>query len=119
MEMIRVTLGPFARSGVETYFGADVPAGVRSAIRHYARRLTTERMPPAPPPRRRREACAGRDDVAVEVAIDAVDEATVAGQALRRGVGTCELIVHAVLVYLAELELLGVPPRDGWQQRSH
>jgi hypothetical protein len=109
---IKVALGAFARSGLESYFGADIPAGVQTAMVHYAHKLKAGRMPLAPPrfltgqePR--------QDGVALDLAVDAEDEAILKGEALSQGTTMSQLAVHAVLVYLAELEFLGVAPRVG------
>ncbi|MEX2106644.1 MAG: hypothetical protein WD810_07070 [Solirubrobacterales bacterium] len=97
---------------MEGHFGTDFPAGVRAAAVRYARKLKTGRMPLAPP--RVLPDLNPRDaDVAVELTVDADDEAALERQALRCGTTVGRLVVHAVLVYLAELEVLGVRPRDG------
>jgi len=111
-KMVVVTLGPLACAGVESHFGSDFAAGVRAAVLHYAGVLRSGRLPPPPPrflpaPRKRQ---AG---VAVEPVIDAEDEALFERLALLRGTTVAELVVHAVLVYLAELEALGADSREG------
>lgn len=111
-KMVVVTLGPLACAGVESHFGADLAAGVRAAVLHYAGVLRSGRLP-LPPPRflpapREREA-----GVSVELAIDAEDEALFERLALLRGTTVAELVVHAVLGYLAELEALGGEPGEG------
>jgi hypothetical protein len=104
--MIRVTLGAFARSGVESHFGDDVPAGVRAAVVRYADKLRGGRRLAAPPrflADLHPPGCA----FPVEMTVDAADEATYAAQARSQGTTVERLAHHAVLVYLAELEVLG------------
>lgn len=110
--MIRVALGPFARSGLESYFGEDILTGVQTAIVHYADKLKAGRMPPTPP-RFLPEPEPREGGVALNLAVDAEDVAMLEGQARSQGTTVSQLAVHAVLVYLAELEFLGVAPRVG------
>lgn len=110
--MIKVTLGGFARSAVESYFGGDLAAGVRAALVHYARKLKVGRRPLGPPPflpGLGPSGCA----LPLDLTIDAEDEAVFQEQARSSGTTVDRLALHAVLVYLAELEFLGVPPREG------
>jgi hypothetical protein len=109
--MMRVALGKFACSGIETHLGADIPAGVRTALFHYANKLKAGRSPVAPP-RFLSDGAAGQEPMAAfEVAIDAETEAMLEQEALRQGRTVSQLAVHSVLVYLAELDFLGVVPR--------
>lgn len=118
MVKIGVTLGAFARAAVEGYFGADLAPGVRAALRHYVRRLAAgcrlvrPRTPLAP--------SWGRGSTEVEITLAVDEEAALAEHAQRHGIGLRDLAAHAVYVYLAELELLEVPPRPQCPtHRSH
>jgi hypothetical protein len=113
--MVRVTLGSFACSGIETHLGSDLSAGVRTALFHYVGKLKTGRRPvafphflaEAPP----------EPKVALELTIDAETEAMLEREALRERTTMSQLVAHAVLVYLAELEFLGAAPRGATSPR--
>ena len=108
--MIRVTLGTLARSGVESYFGDDVPRGVRTAVVYYAHRLRAECVPLRPPAFAAAEMDQPGSDPPVETTVDAEDEEAFAAGARAAGTTVEQLALHAVLLYLAELEALGVDP---------
>jgi hypothetical protein len=109
--MIRVALGKFACSGIETHLGADIPAGVRTALIHYAGKLKAGRRPVAPPRFLTDDPTGQEPKAAFEVTVDAETEAMLEQEALRQGRTVSQLAVHTVLVYLAELDFLGVSPR--------
>jgi hypothetical protein len=48
-------------------------------------------------------------DVAIELTLDAQTEALFEQEAARQGTTVSQLAAHSVLVYLAELDFLGVP----------
>jgi hypothetical protein len=123
---MKVLLGPLAKSGLETRVGSNLPAAVNAALVYYVGKLNSGRPPAripdflkvqgdhkddegpttddlgAPPPRPQ-----------VEVAVDERIEAALAADAERQGVSLSELAGHAVLVYLAELDLIGDPDKGG------
>lgn len=103
--MIHVQLGEIAYKGVEQHFCADVAGGVRRALVHYAYKLRVGR-PPLAPPRFLPEQSPVHAEY--ELRLDAETEATLEQEALRQRVSVEQLATHAVLVYLAELEFLGV-----------
>jgi hypothetical protein len=103
--MIRVQLGELAYKGVEQHFYADVAGGVRRALVHYAYKLRVGRRPP-PPPRFLPDP--SPTHVEFELRLDPETEAILKQEALRQRIGIERLATHAVLVYLAELEFLGV-----------
>lgn len=107
--MMRVALGAFACSGIEAHLGADIPAGVRTALFHYAGKLKTGRRPVAFP-RFMAEQAPPETQVAFDLPIDAETEAMLEQEALRQRTTISQLVAHSVLVYLAELEFLGVAP---------
>jgi hypothetical protein len=122
---MKVLLGPLAKSGLESRVGSNLPAAVNTALVYYVGKLNSGRPParipdflkvqgkregedgpstadmPAAPPR-----------PVVEVQVDERIEAALAADAERQGVSLSELAGHAVLVYLAELDLIGDPDQD-------
>lgn len=100
---MRVTLGSFARSGIEAHLGTDVAAGVRTALLHYARRLRSGRKP-LELPRFRREHPPEAPAADLEVALDPEVERMLVRETRRQEVSLEQLTAHAVLVYLADLD---------------
>jgi hypothetical protein len=109
-EMMKVALGKFACSGIETHLGDDIPAGTRKALFHYARKLKAGRRPVAPP-RFLDDMASQEPAVAFDLTVDPETEAMLEQEALRQRTTIGQLAAHTVLVYLAELEFLGVAPR--------
>jgi len=109
---MRVALGKFACSGIEAHLGEDIPDGVRKALFHYTRKLKAGRRPIAPP-RFLDDQEAPEAQVSFDLAVDPETEAVLEREALRQRTTTSRLVSHTVLVYLAELEFLGVAPRAG------
>jgi len=103
---MRVALGKFACTGIETHIGDDIPAGVRKALFHYAAKLKAGRSPIEVP-----RFLPDRDlsDAAVdfELIVDAETEAMLEREAQRQQTTTTRLVAHTVLTYLAEIEFLG------------
>ncbi len=108
--MMKVALGKFACSGIETHLGDDIPAGTRKALFHYARKLKAGRRPLAPP-RFLGDQAPLEGEVAFDLSVDPETEAMLEQEALRQRTTLSQLAAHTVLVYLAELEFLGVAPR--------
>ena len=100
---MRVALGTFARKEIEARFGDDVAAGVREALKHYARRLESGR-PPVEFPRFRRGHQAEASAAKVELPVEPGIWETLEREARRSGVSVEQLAVHAVFVYLADLD---------------
>lgn len=100
---MRVTLGKFAREEIEARFGDDIAAGVRAALEHYARRLESG-PPPVKFPRflRGQEAEAIAAEFRLPVA-PGVRE-TLEREADRSGLSIEQTVLHAVFVYLADLD---------------
>lgn len=109
---MRVALGKFACSGIETHLGDDIPAGVRTALFHYVSKLKAGRGPLASP-RFLADLAAPEPQVAFDLKVDAETEAMLGQEAARQGTTLSQLAAHTVMVYLAELEFLGVAPRAG------
>jgi hypothetical protein len=109
---MKVVLGAFARFCVETRFG-DVATGVQAAVRHYCRR-PLELRPSIPVPSAfgggALERLSGGGGVEagpsseLEVRLEADLAASLMDEATSRSVGLQELLNHAVLVYMADLD---------------
>lgn len=106
--MVRVELGKLACNGLEGHFGADLSAGSRKALLHYAYKLKAGRRPIAAP---RFLEAKTTPEVAFDLTLDRETEALLAQEARRQRTTMSRLAAHAVLVYLAELDFLGVVPR--------
>jgi hypothetical protein len=119
---MKVLLGPLAKSGLETRVGSNLPAAVNAALVYYVGKLNSGRPPARIPdflkmqgdPEEREGATTADMDAppprpVVEVPVDERIEAALASDAERQGVSLTELAGHAVLVYLAELDLIGDP----------
>lgn len=112
--MVNVKLGELACRGLESHFGPDIPTGARKALVHYAYKLRVGRRPVAPP---RFLGDPPPPEAVFDLTLDRETEAILAQEALKQNVSVTRLAAHAVFVYLAELEFLGVrspaPPRKG------
>jgi hypothetical protein len=108
--MMKVTLGKLACSGIEAHLGHDIAAGTRTALFHYARKLKAGRRP-LPPPHFLDDLASQEPAVAFDLTVDPETEAVLEQEALRQRTTLGRLAAHTVLVYLAELEFLGVAPR--------
>jgi hypothetical protein len=119
---MKVLLGPLARSGLETRVGSNLPAAINAALVYYVGKLNSGRPPARIPDFLKvqgdpedgegvttADLDAGQPRPVVEVPVDERIEAALAADAERQGVSLSELAGHAVLVYLAELDLIGDP----------
>jgi hypothetical protein len=98
---VKIALGKFAGSGIEELFGADLGVGVQAALTHYTRRLSSN-LKPVPPPR---FDWSSVDAAAVfELPVAPEVEAALESEAREQKVTIEQILVHAVLVYLADLE---------------
>lgn len=125
--MMKVELGELARTGLESRVGPDVPAAVNAALTYYVGKLGSGRRPVDFPnflatsqgaPHRNPQ-----DEVEVEV--DERIEAVIYREASRQGATPAALARHAVLVYLAALDMIGDPqggpndPQAASQSHAH
>lgn len=120
---MRVALGNLAKSGLEKRVGPDIPAAVNTALVYYVGKLSSGRGPAKFPKFLLSKGDAGNDEVEgaagieprpeVEVEVDERIEAAIFTDAKRQGVSPTDLAGHAVLVYLAELDLIGDPDPTG------
>jgi len=107
---MRIALGTFARSGIETQLGGDLDAAVQAALCHYAGKLRSGR-PPIAPPNFARPASPADSAVSLDLAVDSETEALLEREAARQKTSVSQLAAHTVLVYLAELDFLSAPTR--------
>jgi len=107
--MVTVELGKLACTGLEGHFGADLTVGGRKALLHYAYKLRAGRKPVAAP---RFLGSPSPIEAKFDLTLDRESEALLAQEARRLRIDTTQLATHAVLVYLAELDFLGVVPRQ-------
>lgn len=109
VEMVRVELGKLACDGLEGHFDNDPSVGARKALLHYAYKLKVGRRPIAAP---RFLSATSEVETTFELRLDRETEAILAEEAERLGITKTRLATHAVFVYLAELDFLGVVPRQ-------
>jgi hypothetical protein len=101
---MNVSLGRFARSGIEERLGCEVAVGVHGALRHYVEMLRSGTRPPRYP-RFLGERLAERPVELVELGVDPQLESVLEREAREvEGVTVEQLAAHAVLVYLADLD---------------
>lgn len=108
MSVVNVELGKLAYKGLQGHFGDDVPGGARKALLHYAYKLKAGRRPLAVP---RFLPSDPSPCTKFELTLDRDTEALLAQEARSQRTTMSRLAAHAVLVYLAELDFLGVVPR--------
>lgn len=107
---MRVALGTFARSGIETQLGVDLATGVQAALCHYAGKLKSGRAP-IEPPRFCRDQGSRDPEVSFDLAVDPEVEILLEREAARQGTDVSQLALHGVMIYLAELDFLAAPSR--------
>jgi hypothetical protein len=106
--MVNVELGKLACNGLAAYFG-DIEAGVRKALLHYVYKLKSGRKPLAVP---RFLDSPSAPAARFDLTLDRGSESVLAEEAVRQHTTVTRLAAHAVMIYLAELEFLGVVPRS-------
>jgi len=107
--MVTVELGKLSCTGLEGHFGTDLTVGARKALLHYAYKLKAGRKPVAAP---RFLGAPSPAEATFDLTLDRETEALLSQEARRLRIDTTRLAAHAVLVYLAELDFLGVVPRQ-------
>lgn len=108
---MRVALSKFACDGIEAQLGAGAPTGVRMALFHYAGKLTTGRRT-TPIPSFLIDSGTPEPATTFDLIVDPETEELLEEEAARQGVEMEQLVSHAVLVYLAELEFLRAAPQE-------
>ena len=119
---MKVVVGPLAKSGLETRVGPNLPAAVNTALVYYVGKLNSGRRPARFPKFLSMRGEAGGSEQGgasetaspnlrpeLEVEVDERIEAAIYTDAENQGVSPTDLAGHAVLVYLAELDLVGDP----------
>ena len=101
---MKVSIGTFVRSSFETHFGSDVAKVLREACIHYARRLRSGHKPRAVPSLYRGLETGNGSAQAVEFALQDPIRGQLEAEAQRQHVSMDELLLHAALVYLADLD---------------
>src|SRR5262245_39699058 len=102
---MRVTIGAFARSGIENQLDAGLVETVETAILHYTGKLQSDRRPIAPPPFLGTSASAdfgtgtntpAQELEALELKIDSETEAVLRREAMRCGTDVDAIAQHSV-----------------------
>lgn len=102
---LRLSLGAFTCSSIRARFGTDIETAALAAVLHYVRRLESGR-PPMPFPRLGRgPEHRGGVERKLELSVDPAVKATLEREARREAVTLDQLALHAVMVYLADLDL--------------
>ena len=97
---MKVALGKFAALGIEHHLGVDLVFGVQVALAHYLRGLRSGLAPVDPPWfSRGAERCEP-----FELPLDAEAEDQLDRLTRRFGLTVDQILTHAVLVYLADLD---------------
>lgn len=100
---MKLALGTFARLGIESRLGSNLGVGVLLALHHYTRRLSSGWCPIAPP-----RFCAEQagDDGATEIELHVGPEtrSRLESVAKMHHVPLNHVLLHAVFVYLADLD---------------
>ncbi len=102
---MKITLGKFARTGIEARMGGDIPGAVEMGLVHYTRRLRSGRSPVGVPFFCKEEA-PGDTDAAIDISVGPETKAALEEEARRQQVPVTQLLTHAVLVYLADLDTI-------------
>ncbi len=113
---MRVVLGKFARSCIEAHLEPDPATTIQLALRAYAVRLESTMVPIAPP-RFCRGQLPDRSAAAFELAVEPEVQAALEEEARRHAVRVEQLLAHAVFLYLAGVESLGLADGrilNGW-----
>lgn len=103
---MKIAIGAFARSGIESELGSSLPDAVQAALCHYCSKLQSGRRPISPP-----GFLAGsgseEGETVLDLPVDPEIETILAREAELRGLPLDRLAGHTVLVYLAELDFIG------------
>ncbi|MGZ8665943.1 MAG: hypothetical protein ACXWZM_02385 [Solirubrobacterales bacterium] len=105
---MRVELGHFARSGIETHVGGDLAGGVQAALRHYWRRLKSGTKP-VQLPRGWADPLLEGTGASFELPVDSEIRLTLEREAERQATTADRVVLHAILIYLADLDASASP----------
>jgi hypothetical protein len=106
---MKVSLGEFACAGIRAQMGGDFTAGVETAVLHYTGKIKAGR-PPIEMPRFNSGSEKRAPELVLDVRFAPEVEELLKQEASRQEGSVEELVEHAVLVYLAQLDFLGAPP---------
>jgi hypothetical protein len=106
---MRVTLGAFACAGIRAHMGGNFTAGVETAVLHYTGKLNARR-PPIDLPRLENGSEQPPPELVLDVTFAPEVEELLKEEAMRQDASVEDLVSHAVLLYLAQLDFLGAPP---------
>lgn len=106
---MKIHLGAFADTGMDALLECERATAVGAALRRYARRIEAGRRPAAFP-RFRANADVDCPVAEVDVALDERIRETLEHEARRQAISTEQLLQHAVIVYLAELDAASGAP---------
>lgn len=102
-DLVKVALGKFASFCIEARLGDDTAARVRDALQHYARQIDSATMS-SPFPGFCRDQAPDGSGAEFELAVDPKIQARLEREARSQDVQVEQLLVHAVFVYLADLD---------------
>jgi hypothetical protein len=104
---VRVDLGKFALSGIETRLGNDIVAGVQLALSHHVLKLRNGGGQLAKPRFLDESWAAATPCASYDVVLDPGTQALIEREASSRGTTTSRVAVEAVLAFLASLDMAG------------
>jgi hypothetical protein len=99
---MKVSFGKFARTSMQAQLGTDLAVAARTALVHYERRLRSH-WPPVGPPRFLPEENE-IDAKVLDLPVDPEMEAFLEREARKQRVTVEEILAHALLVYLADMD---------------
>lgn len=100
---MRIALGKFARSAIEARLGPDVRCGIVAALLYYARHLQSGQLP-MPPPRFHGGWRVAMGLQTFELQLGPQTRAVLEREACKYQVSLNQILVHAVFVFLADLD---------------
>lgn len=119
---MRITLGTFARTSIETQLGSDLAETVETALHHYTRKIRSGRRPvplpqflgsgTSPDFSTSASTSSDREPEEFELTLDSETEAVVRREAIRYGTDVDTVTTHSVMIYLAELDFLWASARS-------
>lgn len=105
---MNIELGPFAERGLRAYSAHDVAHGVEVALLYCALRVMAREQ--LPPPYFAEDGSLAGSGAVYPLSVAPETVAILQGEADRHSVSLQQILRHAVQVYLAELDAVGVYP---------
>ena len=115
---MKVRLGSFARSAIETQLGTDLAETVELAVHHYAGKVKSGRPPIRPSQFLSTDrspdfgtgtgtsTSSSPELKELDIKLDSETEAVMRREAIKYGIEVDAIAAHSVMVYLAELDFL-------------